>query len=140
MGYPINGDFFMLLDLEILNGELSPVFDIYNDVYSVTINEDTTSLVMDYEVEDGYVVNIIDNTGLEAGENEVYIQVIKDEEINTYTLLVYKESSEPVFNYEYIPEGVEVEEELPEYVAPLIIGSCLLVILIVFLLLFKRKS
>ncbi len=131
---------FMLLDLEILNGELSPVFDIYNDVYSVTINEDTTSLVMDYEVEDGYVVNIIDNTGLEAGENEVYIQVIKDEEINTYTLLVYKESSEPVFNYEYIPEGVEVEEELPEYVAPLIIGSCLLVILIVFLLLFKRKS
>ena len=130
----------MLLDLEILNGELSPVFDIYNDVYSVTINEDTTSLVMDYEVEDGYVVNIIDNTGLEAGENEVYIQVIKDEEINTYTLLVYKESSEPVFNYEYIPEGVEVEEELPEYVAPLIIGSCLLVILIVFLLLFKRKS
>ena len=130
----------MLLDLEILNGELSPVFDIYNDVYSVTINEDTTSLVMDYEVEDGYVVNIIDNTGLEAGENEVYIQVIKDEEINTYTLLVYKESSEPVFNYEYIPEGVEVEEELPEYVAPLIIGSCLLVILIVFLLLFKRRK
>ena len=131
---------FMLLDLEILNGELSPVFDIYNDVYSVTIDEDTTSLVMDYEVEDGYVVNIIDNTGLEAGENEVYIQVIKDEEINTYTLLVYKESSEPVFNYEYIPEGVEVEEELPEYVAPLIIGSCLLVILIVFLLLFKRRK
>ena len=130
----------MLLDLEILNGELSPVFDIYNDVYSVTIDEDTTSLVMDYEVEDGYVVNIIDNTGLEAGENEVYIQVIKDEEINTYTLLVYKESSEPVFNYEYIPEGVEVEEELPEYVAPLIIGSCLLVILIVFLLLFKRRK
>ena len=131
---------FMLLDLEILNGELSPVFDIYNDVYSVTIDDDITSLVMDYEVEDGYIVNVIDNTGLEEGENEVYIQVIKDEEINTYTLLVYKESSEPVFNYEYVPEPMEVEEELPEYVAPLIGGSCLLIILIVFLLLFKKRK
>ena len=95
---------------------------------------------MDYEAEDGYVVNVIDNTGLEEGENEVYIQVIKDEEINTYTLLVYKESSEPVFNYEYVPEPMEVEEELPEYVAHLIIGSCLLIILIVFLLLFKKRK
>ena len=130
----------MLLDLEILNGELSPAFDIYNDIYSVTINEDIDSLVMDYEVEEGYVVNVIDNNDLDAGENEVYLQVIKDEEINTYTLLVYKESSEPVFNYEYMPEPVEVVEEMPEYIPPLIGGCCLLFILITFLLLFKRRK
>lgn len=130
----------MLNDLEIINGELSPEFDVYNNIYSVTISEDVDELVIDYNVTDGYVVNVIDNKDLASGENEVYIQVIKDEEINTYTLLVYKESSEPVFNYDYDLDAVEVEEELPEYVAPLIGGSCFLIILIVFLLLFKKRK
>lgn len=130
----------MLNDLEIINGELSPEFDCLNNIYSVTISENVDELVMDYSVTDGYIVNVIDNKDLAAGENEVYIQVIKDEEINTYTLLVYKESSEPVFNYDYNLDTVEVEEELPEYVAPLIGGSCFLIILIVFLLLFKKRK
>ena len=130
----------MLNDLEIINGELSPAFDSLNNIYSVTVSEDVDELVMEYSTTDGYIVNIIDNQDLDEGENEVYLQVIKDEEINTYTLLVYKESSEPVFNYEYVPETIEVESELPEYVAPLIIGSCLLIILIFAILLFKRKK
>ena len=130
----------MLSDLEIINGELSPAFDSLNNIYSVTVSEDVDELVMEYSAPDGYIVNIIDNQDLDEGENEVYLQVIKDEEINTYTLLVYKESSEPVFNYEYVPETIEVESELPEYVAPLIIGSCLLIILIFAILLFKRKK
>ena len=129
----------MLSDLEIINGELSPAFDSLNNIYSVTVSEDVDELVMEYSTTDGYIVNIIDNQDLDEGENEVYLQVIKDEEINTYTLLVYKESSEPVFNYEYVPETIEVESELPEYVAPLIIGSCILIILIFAILLFKRK-
>ena len=130
----------MLNDLEIINGELSPEFDCLNNIYSVTIPENVDELVMDYSVTDDYIVNVIDNKDLASGENEVYIQVIKDEEINTYTLLVYKESSEPVFNYDYNLDTVEVEEELPEYVAPLIGGSCFLIILIVFLLLFKKRK
>lgn len=130
----------MLNDLEIINGELSPAFDSLNNIYSVTVSEDVDELVMEYSTTDGYIVNIIDNQDLDEGENEVYLQVIKDEEINTYTLLVYKESSEPVFNYEYVPETIEVESELPEYVAPLIIGSCILIILIFAILLFKRKK
>lgn len=130
----------MLSDLEIINGELSPAFDSLNNIYSVTVSEDVDELVMEYSTTDGYIVNVIDNQDLDEGENEVYLQVIKDEEINTYTLLVYKESSEPVFNYEYVPETIEVESELPEYVAPLIIGSCLLIILIFAILLFKRKK
>ena len=130
----------MLNDLEIINGDLSPEFDCLNNIYSVTISENVDELVMDYSVTDGYIVNVIDNKDLASGENEVYIQVIKDEEINTYTLLVYKESSEPVFNYDYNLDTVEVEKELPEYVAPLIGGSCFLIILIVFLLLFKKRK
>ena len=37
-------------------------------------------------------------------------------------------------------EPLEVKEELPSYVAPLIIGCCFFVILLVFILLFKRKK
>ena len=130
----------VLEDLNIVNGELTPEFDIYNNIYSVSISEEIDELVIDYEVTDGYVVNVIDNHDLVPGENEVYIQVIKNEEINTYTLLVNKESSEAVVNYDYLLEPLEVEEELPEYVAPLIGGICFFIILCTFLLLFKKKK
>ena len=130
----------MLTDLEVLNGALSPEFDIYNDIYSVTIDEDVDELVIDYTVEEGFVVNIIDNDSLTAGENEVYLQVIQGEEINTYTLLVYKEDSKPVINYELIPEEVEVEEEMNLYTAPIIIISCLLIIFFFFWILFHKRT
>lgn len=130
----------MLEDLNIVNGELTPEFDIYNNIYSVSVAGYVDELVIDYEVTDGYVVNVIDNHDLVPGENEVYIQVIKNEEINTYTLLVNKESSEAVVNYDYLLEPLEVEEELPEYVAPLIGGICFFIILCTFLLLFKKKK
>ena len=130
----------VLEDLNIVNGELTPEFDIYNNIYSVSVAGYVDELVIDYEVTDGYVVNVIDNHDLVPGENEVYIQVIKNEEINTYTLLVNKKSSEAVVNYDYLLEPLEVEEELPEYVAPLIGGICFFIILCTFLLLFKRKK
>ena len=95
----------VLEDLNIVNGELTPEFDIYNNIYSVSISEEIDELVIDYKVTDGYVVNIIDNHDLVPGENEVYIQVIKNEEINTYTLLVNKKSSEEVINYDYLFSG-----------------------------------
>ena len=124
---------FVLEDLNVVNGELTPEFDIYNNIYSVSVAEDVDALVIDYEVTAGYVVNIVDNYDLVPGENEVYIQVIKDEEINTYILLVNKEMSEIVINYDYLLEPLEIEEELPEYVAPLIGGICFFIILCVFL-------
>ena len=61
----------MLEDLNIVNGELTPEFDIYNNIYSVSIAGYVDKLVIDYKVTDGYVVNIIDNHDLVPGENEV---------------------------------------------------------------------
>ena len=130
----------MLNDLKIINGVLSPEFDIYNNIYSVNIDEDVDKLVIEYDVDSDYMVNIIDNESLVPGNNEVYLQVIKDNEINTYTLLVYKEETDTVVNYDYLLEPLEVKEELPSYVAPLIIGCCFFVILLVFILLFKKKK
>lgn len=130
----------MLNDLKIINGVLSPEFDIYNNIYSVNIDENVDKLVIEYDVDSDYIVNIIDNESLVPGNNEVYLQVIKDNEINTYTLLVYKEETDTVVNYDYLLKPLEVKEELPSYVAPLIIGCCFFVILLVFILLFKRKK
>lgn len=130
----------MLEDLEILNGIITPEFDIYNNIYSVSIAEDVEELVINYKVSDDYVVNIIDNNNLVPGENEVYIQVIKENEINTYTLLVNKEETEQTSNLEYLLEPLEVKEELPTYVAPLIIGSCIFLMLVFFLIIFKKKK
>ena len=130
----------MLEDLEILNGIISPEFDIYNNIYSVSILEDVDELVINYKVSDGYVVNIIDNNNLVSGENEVYIQVIKENEINTYTLLVNKEETEDVADLEYLLEPLEVKEELPTYVAPLVGGSCLFLIFIFFLIIFRKRK
>ena len=130
----------MLNDLKIINGVLSPEFDIYNNIYSVNIDENEDKLVIEYDVDSDYIVNIIDNESLVPGNNEVYLQVIKDNEINTYTLLVYKEETDTVVNYDYLLEPLEVKEELPSYVAPLIIGCCFFVILLVFILLFKKKK
>ena len=130
----------MLNDLKIINGVLSPEFDIYNNIYSVNIDENVDKLVIEYDVDNDYIVNIIDNESLVPGNNEVYLQVIKDNEINTYTLLVYKEETDTVVNYDYLLEPLEVKEELPSYVAPLIIGCCSFVILLVFILLFKKKK
>ncbi len=130
----------MLEDLEILNGIISPEFDIYNNIYSVSILEDVDELVINYKVSDGYVVNIIDNNNLVSGENEVYIQVIKENEINTYTLLVNKEETEDVVDLKYLLEPLEVKEELPTYVAPLVGGSCLFLIFIFFLIIFRKRK
>ena len=130
----------MLEDLRILNGTMTPEFDIYNNIYSVDVDEKVTSLVIEYDIEDGYTVNIIDNNDFTAGNNTVYLQIIKDKVIDTYTLLVYKENAKEVINYELYKEPLEVEEKLPEYVLPSIIGSCIFIIIIFFIIIFKKKA
>ena len=130
----------MLEDLRILNGTMTPEFDIYNNIYSVDVDEKVTSLVIEYDIEDGYTVNIIDNNDFTAGNNTVYLQIIKDKVIDTYTLLVYKENAKEVINYDLYTEPLEVEKKLPEYVLPTLIGSCIFIIIIFFIIIFKKKA
>lgn len=129
----------MLLDLNILNGVLSPSFDLYVDTYTVSVENDIESLIIDYKVEDSYTVEIINNS-LDDGDNFVYLEVKGNDEINIYTLEVYKEYSNTVFESIDYSKPLEVNKEMPSYIKPMIIGSCIFVILLVFLLLFKRKK
>lgn len=130
----------MLQSLEILNGELTPVFNKYTDIYSVNITSDIDSLAINYIVDEGYSVNVVNNSNFVEGENTVYIYVSNEKEQNTYTLLVNKERTEVTNTFDYNLETIEVVKELPKYVAPLIGISCFLIILFVYTLLFHKKK
>jgi hypothetical protein len=128
----------MLDSLTILNGTLSLKFDKYNNIYSVLIDDDVTSLDIDYKANDLYTVEIINNGNFVSGENTVYINLVKDEKIYTYTLLVYKEKTTLVFqDYSISDEAVY---EMPSYL-PYVIGiSCFIFILFTFFALFNPRK
>lgn len=129
----------MLLNLEILNGEMSPNFDKYVNTYTVEVKDDILTLVMDYETEEGVSVEEVNNNLVE-GENLVYLRLKKDESVETITLIVYKESSKHVFNYDNYVSDVSVDAPMPEYIPPIIIGGCFLVIAIAFIIIFHKSK
>lgn len=130
----------MLFDLKVLNGVMTPKFDKYNTMYSVSIDENVTELMLEYKASPDDYVKVIGNESLSNGNNNVYIEVINDDNVVTYTLMVYKEYTETVFNVKELVSEVEVKEELPEYVAPTIVAVCILIIILFGLLLFRRKQ
>ena len=130
----------MLNELKVLNGVMTPKFDKYNNVYSVSIEENVTELMLEYKANPEYYVRVIGNNNLVPGENVVFIEVTTDEYINSYQLLVYKEYTESVFNVKELVSELEVKKEVPEYVAPLISCIGFLIIAMFYLLLFKKKK
>ena len=130
----------MLFDLKVLNGVMTPKFDKYSNIYSVTIEENVTELLLEYKASPDNYVKVKGNSNLKPGDNIVYIDVITEDTTNTYRLFVYKEYTETVFKAKELLESVEVKKELPEYVAPLIGGTCLLIIILFGVLLFKKRK
>lgn len=130
----------MLLDLEIVNGDLTPKFDKYVEDYSVTVSKDIESLIINYKSEEGYDVEILNNENLQPGDNFVYIELKNESIINTYTLNVYKEKEKEVISINDEALKIEVKKEMPSYIPYAIFGSCLLVIIIAFWLLFRKKK
>ncbi|MEG0794664.1 MAG: hypothetical protein RSE17_01635 [Bacilli bacterium] len=128
----------MLQSLEILNGELSPKYDIYNNIYSVKVEKNITSLEINYVINETDTINIIGNNNFTDGENIVLIEVFNGTSLTSYTLNVLKETSQVINNYNEIINQVEVKKELPIYVAPFIASFAFLIILFTFWLLFKK--
>lgn len=130
----------MLLNLDILNGMMSPFFDKFVDVYTVSVSNDVDSLILNYEAEEGYTVEVKNNDSFIEGPNYVFVEVKNEENVNTYTLEVYKEYSEAVINYDELTNPLEVEKQMPSYMPYLIGGICFFIILCSFLLLFRKKK
>ena len=123
-------------ELSILNGELSPKFDKYNNYYSVTINKDINELDFNYTIDNDekYSVEIINNNNLV--QNKYVYATIYDKETdekNTYIFKVFMNdgSDVPVFNEIKNEEKSDVKVKKRNY-APLIGTICFLLIIFVF--------
>lgn len=131
----------MLQSLTVLNGELTPSFEEYNDTYTVQVNSDVFSLELDYTVTESANVNIYGNENFVEGENKVLIEVMDSEgNLTEYNLSVMKKKVQTTNNILKEPIPVEVKKELPGYVAPLIALICFTLILFTFWLLFLKRK
>ena len=72
----------MLINLEVYNAEISPIFDCNNLTYTVNVNNNINKLDLFTEPQEGYEVNIIGNNDLKEGENTILIEVSNSIELN----------------------------------------------------------
>lgn len=130
----------MLEDLKVLNGELSLKFDPLNTIYTINIKDDVNALEMEYRLKENVNISIVGNENLHNGLNEIVITVYKEDLSESYYLYVYKESETMVFGSNNLSQSLNVDDqELWEYAVPVISGTCFLIILFTFCLLFSGK-
>lgn len=119
-------------ELEVKNGVLSREFEATNNVYSVTLNEDATSLEIDYKlVDEEAIVEVSGNTYQSDGENKAIYKITNsDGTTEEYVFYLEKEESTPVFHESMIPLEPE-QKEIP-HLSWYVGGSCFFIILIMF--------
>ena len=130
----------MLLDLNVLNGSISPSFNSSIFEYTVTV-QDVTQLDLDLKVDKDLPVTIYGNDYLTDGENHVLIEIY-DEKVNTYILTVYKNSEEVVTNMINNAQKVEVTTESllkEDILTPGIISICFFIIVFLYVIIFNKK-
>lgn len=133
----------MITNLEIKNGELTPKFDIYNDNYSVTIDESVTSLDISYEVDNKNVSVIINGNENLCEDDKVVSLTIADGNImKDISLSINCDLTKSTLGLQNYFESLEIkrEEKIPSYVAPTIASICFFVIVISFSILFHKKK
>ena len=117
--------------VEVLNGTLSREFESTNNIYSVTLNDDATSLMMNCETESGITINIYNNEYIVGEENKVIYEAVNEEgKKEEYVFYLEKDITTPVFATNY--EEVEKEKIIPHLKWYVISG-----IVFINLLLFK---
>ena len=130
----------MLLDLNILNGSISPSFNSSIFEYTVTV-QGATKLDLDLKVDKDLPVTIYGNDFLADGENHVLIEIY-DEKVNTYVLTVYKNSEEVVTNTVNNTQKVEITTSSllqEDILIPGIITICFFTIVFLYVVIFHKK-
>lgn len=130
----------MLLDLEVLNGNMSLKFDKYVNTYTIEIESNVNFLDIKYKIDEKDTIKILNNENLIGGLNYVFIEVTHENEKNMYTLEVYKNETKNVFHEVEITPSDDTPEKMPEYVPVVIISVVVLVILFTHRLLFHKKK
>ena len=129
----------MLLELEVLNGSMTPNFspDIYE--YTVYIS-DEDSLDLKYKVENDLPVTIYGNEDLTDGESHVLLELF-NEKVITYKLTVNKNTEKSVSSENSTYEKVEVNLPntfLEDIKTPAITVTCFLIIATLFAVIFHK--
>lgn len=129
----------VLLDLKILNGELSLKFDKYVNSYTVNVKNNVDTLEIEYKIRDTDEIKIVNNEKLNYGLNYVFLEISNGEEKNVYTLEVYKEKIENVMKYEEVTISSN-NKERNEYMPYIISFTCFFIIMFFFIVIFHRKK
>lgn len=117
--------------VEVLNGTLSREFEPTNNIYSVTLNDDATSLMMNCETESGITINIYNNEYIAGEENKVIYEAVNEEgKKEEYVFYLEKDITTPVFATSY-------EEDEKEKIIPHLKWYVISGVVFINLLLFK---
>lgn len=117
--------------VEVLNGTLSREFEPTNNIYSVTLNDDATSLMMNCETESGITINIYNNEYIAGEENKVIYEAVDEEgKKEEYVFYLEKDITTPVFATSY-------EEDEKEKIIPHLKWYVISGVVFINLLLFK---
>lgn len=127
-----------LLELNILNGEISPSFDPLNNTYSVLIDKDVSNLDIAFKNNDGVIVDIIDNFDLE-NNSMVKIKCHSNNKEVIYNLLIVKEEEENLFVFKEDKNELDTSF-MSLYKIYVIPSVCFLIILIFFKLIFPKHK
>jgi len=130
----------MINDLKVLNGELTPKYDIYNNHYTVKITNDIDKLDLSFTSNNDDEVLVYGNENLKVGENSIIIAITNNNETNYVFINAIKEGkTTEVMNI--MDNNIKTENNSSlVYGGPLIIISCIMLILTLFVWMFKYKK
>ena len=116
-------------NLEVINGTLSREFESTNNVYSVILNEDATSLEVNYELIDPEAKVTIENKEYqENGENKAEIKIENtDGTKESYVFYLEKEETTPVFSEVNLNQNIDTQKEIPGLIVYVSLGCFLLI-------------
>lgn len=116
-------------NLEVINGTLSREFESTNNVYSVILNEDATSLEVNYELIDPEAKVAIENKEYqENGENKAEIKIENtDGTKESYVFYLEKEETTPVFSEVNLNQNIDTQKEIPGLIVYVSLGCFLLI-------------
>ena len=129
-----------ILNLEVLNGNLSRKIESDNNIYAVTLKEGEEELELKYELKDKDA-HVENTKTVMAGSDVTTLKVTNsDGSTETYTFYINKEIATPVF---YEPKKKQEEQKSIPYLEYYVGIPCTIFILFlfkVFVLGFKRHK
>ena len=130
----------MLTELKILNGILELKFDKYTYEYTVLVEEDIKRLDFEYLTTDNVSVNIRNNY-IYDGEGLVYVDVINNDNIITYTFSTHKETTNLVSGIDDYKKSLELTkiDNIELYEIQILCSGVFIIIVIIFCLIFRKK-